>query len=162
MTTKFSRDDLVFVEKSLAVSENSRQVEDQTIRGIVHPPITFNALQKAYGDSFILGGIFEKLASAANSKFKPTKSAELDALLETLDLKYLFENILVFGNAFIEKVRNGRGNVIELLPFLTVTVNAWLMDNRFAYLQRVSGKEAFFLPEEIIHAKTTSMTSLCS
>jgi len=101
------QDGVVFY-KSLAQYPNSKQEEDVTLRGILNPPISFYALQKAYEDSFILGGIFEKLSSSAHTGFKQTKNKDLDKLLATLDVKYVFENILVFGNAYVEKVRNGK------------------------------------------------------
>ncbi len=146
---------IIFVEKS--DNTQSKQVKDPATKGAIDPPINFRILQMAYDDSFILGGVFDKLSTAGNTGFKETKNAELDAVLSTLDLKYIFENILVYGNTFIEKVMDGRGKVVELSTILTYTINVWRMGQLEGYLQRISGREHFFLPEEVIHCKTTSM-----
>lgn len=149
-------DAIIFIKKTNPLS---KQVEDVTIKGIINPPISFYSLERAYDQSFILGGIFEKLATASDTGFLPTGNSGLDAILDNLDAKYVFENILVFWNCFIEKILDGRGNVVELSPILTHTMSAWLLYNVFGYVQRISGWEQFFLPEEIIHCKTTSMIS---
>lgn len=157
MATIQHDEQIVFVKTAL--NPESKQVEDQTIKGIINPPIDFFALKKAYENSFILGGVFEKLASAGSKRFKPTNNVELDTLLANLDMKYVLENVLVFGNAYIEKVRNGQGKIVKLLPFLTTSLNAWLLGEQFGYVQRISGKQQFFLPEEVIHTKTTSLAT---
>lgn len=139
--------------------QGSKQVEDQTVKGIVSPPISFYSLQKAYDNSFVLGGVFEKLASAGDSGFKETGKQELDAILHGVETKRILESLLVFGNTFVEKVMDGRGKVAELSFILTDTMSVWNMNDQHGYIQQVSGRRAFFLPEEIMHLKLASVSS---
>ncbi len=148
---------VMFVRKAEQVA--SKQPEDQTFKGAIDPPVTFYSLEKAYEGSFILGGIFDKLSAAGDSGFKVTGNAELDRILKELDMKNVFENLLVYGNVFIEKIADGRGMVKDLEKILTSTMSVWQLGTERGYVQRISGQRAFFLPEEILHSKLGSVTS---
>lgn len=154
-----TEDSLVFIQKRTPTNAVSKQPTDESIKGLVSPPISFYALQKAYEDSFILGGIFAKLAAAGDSGWKDTGNIQLDEMLDRLDMKKTYENLLVYGNVFLEKVIDGKGQVAELLDILTDTMWVWRLGEEQGFVQLVSGKRHFFLTEEILHSKTTSIIS---
>lgn len=137
----------------------SKQPVDQALKGMITPPVGFYALRKAYDDSFILGGIFDKLSAAGDSGFKETGNPELDSILRSIDMRKVFENLLVYGNVFFEKVLDGTGKVAALYDILTETMSVWRLNEEEGYVQTVSGRRMFFLLDEILHSKTTSIVT---
>lgn len=147
---------VTIIKASAAVS---KQPEGNSVKGELDPPVSFYALERAYEDSFILGGVFDKLSSAADSGWKETGNPELDAVLAGFDAKVAFENLLVYGNAFVERVRDGVGRTARLERVLTSTMRVWKLGTEDGFVQLVDGKRQFFLQEEIIHFKLGNVFS---
>lgn len=136
----------------------------KSVTGIVHPETPFDLLVDAYQGSFIVGGIVDRVATSAASGFTASGDADLDRILSGVDTKYVFENLYVCGNVFLEVVRSNDGKVSQLFPFITKQVRVKVESkddvNVLSYLQLVNGIVSQpFTPDEVIHARLSSMSS---
>lgn len=136
----------------------------KNITGIVHPETPFELLVDAYQGSFIVGGIVDRVATSAASGFTASGDGDLDRILSGIDTKYVFENLYVCGNVFLEVVRSNDGKISQLFPFITqqvrVKVEAIEDANVLSYVQLVNGIDKQpFKSEEVIHARLSSMSS---
>lgn len=126
----------------------------------------------AYEESFIVGGIIDRIATSASSGFIYPDDVD-DAtknVLEWLDLQFIFKNLYATGNCFLEKVRNNDGTIAELKPFLTNEVRIKRIDvpwedgktrKDIKYVQNTgtSSDRPEFDKKDVIHIKLSSMRS---
>ena len=70
------------------------------------PEIDFSVLYNAYDNSFLIGGIIDKVAQMASSWWRSINDSKnkdkLDVILQQIDLEFVFSNLLVYGNCFLE------------------------------------------------------------
>lgn len=61
-------------------------------------------------------------------------------------------HLLLWGNAFAQKVESGHGETLELVPLHPARVTVERRDNRLIYIHRpLSGATRIFFPSEILH-----------
>lgn len=135
--------------------KETRQLSQNKQILYISPPIDFNLLVKAYEDSFILGGIVERIGTSANVGFKETGNADLDALLHTLDIETAVKSFIVTGNYFYE-IAFTLGKKLVLYPFITQEV---ALDHTRKLIQTTSTGKAEFQPEEYVQIKRGSLSS---
>jgi len=121
----------------------------------IEPNLSFDLLLQTYEWSFIVGGIIDKISKSCASGFEPTGNDKLDIFLNSIDIKFWFANILVFGNLFLEKVKNKKWDFSYFEPFLTTTVR---VKSDGSYVQRISNDKPF-TKDDVVHIKTQSMRS---
>ena len=136
-------------------AKNSKQIEQNKNLSYIAPPIGFDALTTAYENSFIIGGIVERIGTSSGVWFKETGNKELDALLQTLDVENIVKSFIVTGNYFLE-IAFTLGNKLVLFPFITQEVK---LDHTYKLIQTTNGGTAEFLPDEYIHLKRASLSS---
>lgn len=133
----------------------SKQIEQSKNLLYIAPPISFDALVNAYENSFIIGGIVERIGTSAGVGFKETGNKELDILLASLDVEAIVKSFIVTGNYFLEMAFT-MGNTLVLFPFITQEVK---LDHTYKLIQTTSGGNAEFLPGEYIQLKRWSLSS---
>lgn len=125
----------------------------------------------AYEESFIIGGVVDRIATSASSGFIFPEKAEKATVdvLSALDLQFVFKNLYITWNCFLEKICNNDGTLVELKPFLTDEVRIkretkkgedGKEETTIKYVQNIwSGTPPEFEKEKVVHIKLSSMTS---
>lgn len=126
----------------------------------------------AYEESFIIGGIIDRIATSASSGFiYPEENFEelTKEVLDGIDLQFVFKNLYATGNCFLEKVRNNDGTIAELKPFLTDEVRIKRVEEQWEdgksvktikYVQNIwSGDKPEFDKKDVVHVRLSSMRS---
>ncbi len=123
------------------------------------PDISFDKLKLMYNKSFVVGWITKKIATATDTGFEETESEDLNKYLKSFDTQFIAKNLIVFWNAFLEKVRNLAGT-----KFITtdkkLTPNMRKLNTKAGWYKiSIDWKTAEFSNDEIIHFKKGSITN---
>ena len=118
----------ITIGKALMSRYRSQQVKSDKTLGALTPPIDFESLLMMYDNSYIIGGIADKVARTTNSGIEvanestnsdATKKAQIIELAEKVDYEFLFLNQFLLGNAFFEIIKDPKGVIIDVLPILS-------------------------------------------
>lgn len=167
------KDEQIHVLKSYVEGTKQASKEDKSYAGYIQPPILFSTLTKTVEYSFIIGWIIDKISSWCATWFEsvisdpkaPTaEEKKLDALLESINLKFAFQNICTYGNIFFEKIKNGAGKIfVDPIITETVRIKKEKKDNSndriIKYYQVVWSEKVSFEQDEIIHIKNLSLSN---
>lgn len=126
------------------------------IDDVIEPSVSFSSLIKAYESNFILWGIVDKISTWADSWFNPTWNDELDNFLSELNIKFIFENLFVCGNAFFEIIKNGKWEIASFEEILTDTIRT---KHKGWYAQSSKAETVHFWEDEVLHFKLWSLSS---
>lgn len=121
---------------------NSKQAqENKTTVGTRSPNIPFSVLTDLYYDSFVVGWLTDKIATAINSWFDTKDKSLLDAIMK-IDHEFLNRNKVLSGNAFFEVIEDGKWKVVELIPIISSTIE--IMEDWDGYRQQVGTDTVYF------------------
>lgn len=171
-----SSTDVIIIKTSpgnkIANSEGSQQVDQVwwSISGII--PIAkwqnFADMFYLYEESFIIGGIIDRIVTIASSEWKFPEGMNQDAIdvINSIDKEYALRSLLVTGNIFLEKVRNNAGWIASLERFITTEVRISKIPGEdgkttIEYRQAADGviNQNPFKKENVVHIKLTSNQS---
>ena len=149
----------------------SQQKEEKAIPWLIEPEIPFRLLSSVVNDSFIIGWIIDKIATNADSWFKPFTDEvqhqhehnlvdRLTSLLKDLDVKHAISNIATCGNYRLEVTwwrEKSKSWDIDLIPFLT---HECKLKADWTLIQSNVHGEQPFVQWRYVHLKTRSLTWL--
>lgn len=142
----------------------SRQDIGATGLGMIEPPDNPALLVEVVDNSFVVGGVCEKISTTAASEwtFSDEVSEETKKIFSSVDLEELFLSFFVTGNAYFEKIRNGFGQVVALERFLPQHIRIrWNKDTKereYIYKSGTASQQVI-AAEDIVHIKTASLKS---
>lgn len=151
-----------------AETSKSRQKEKNPfygIDGIREPYMNPRDAIYAYEESFIIGGLVDRIATtAANGwMFDESVSEETKKVIKTIDQEFVFKNLFLIGDVYLEKIRTRWNKLIGFENFLTeeVRVKVEKRDGvkELSYLQISGTEKTPFTHEEIVHLRTSSIKS---
>lgn len=132
----------VSVEIIKSVDPRSKQAEENTkTAGTRSPELPFSTLVNLYYESFVVGGLTDKIATAIASGFE-TQDQELLKVLNKIDQEFLGRNKVLCWNAFFEVIRDWTDKVVDLLPILSDTIE--IMEDGDGYRQQVGTDVVYF------------------
>lgn len=143
------------VHKVSVKTNESRQLDKNKNQVYAVPPIDLATLIMAYENSFMLGGIIERIATSAGVGWKETDNKDLDALLAKIDIEEMVKSFLVTGNFFLEMAFS-LGNKLSLFSFISGEIR---MKNDYTIVQETAFGNAEFLKGQYIHVKRSSLSS---
>jgi len=75
-------------------------------------------------------------------------------------IRMVLNDMIVYGNAYLELVENGRGNVVDFVTVKPSTMNIVLGDDGkpTEFIQTISGAEISFEPNRLVHFKNRCAT----
>lgn len=151
------------------VKKASQQKDDLfEYKGVIEPQISFSSLLDVYKKSFVAAWITDKISTSIQT-WITCNFAILKEKVDKIDLWFLVKNLVVTGNAFFEIIRNGKWEIIEVLPMLTESVRknkSWwyiqtsgLQKVYFNEFSEISKRWENYNPEnnEIFHFKIESL-----
>jgi len=128
---------------------------------IIEPSFDFETLLYAYENSSTISWIVKKIANIWDVWFVGTENDVLDNFLSNLDITTIFQNMLVFWNCFIERLKDlNWDKTIELEPIITTTVRVAVpKDNWIDFYQRSKRgiTKVPFTSDEILFFKNISI-----
>ena len=147
---------------------DSKQQDEKEIKWIIEPDTPFYLLISVVENSFIVGGIIDKITTNADSWFVPfsgqqkewydyTLVEHLIRILQKLDVKHAIANISTCGNYRLEIVGwkdASKTRDIDLIPFLT---HECKYKDDWSLTQINSHGNKSFISWEYIHLKTRSL-----
>lgn len=157
-----------FIIKAKQNNTTSKQKEEKFSQsGIKDPPNDPSNILAMYEKSFLVGGLVDKVATTASSDwiFDENVSEETRRLCESIDQQFLFKNLFLFGNVFFEKIKNLREKTIFLEPCITTEIRVKVEKDKetgkkiISYIQNPFGDSENFSSDEIVHLKTSSISS---
>lgn len=135
MTRQTNKTTAGFVEIDVAIGKiftealESQQVTKDTGTGSLTPPIPFDGLLTVYNNSYIIGGIADKVARTCNSGIEisdektnkdGTEKAPIIEVADKIDYEFLFLCMEILGNAFFEVIRDVKTGkvkkIVNILP----------------------------------------------
>lgn len=124
------------------VNPLSQQATDSELgQGGRTPHTPFEKYIDLFYSSFVVAGLTDKITTWINSWFN-TGDKALAEVLNQIDHSFLNRNKVLTWNAFFEVIRNGKGQVVELIPVLSETI--LVLENGRGYVQTINEEEVFF------------------
>ena len=167
-----SSGDVVIIKSAgnkIATVDNSQQVDAVwwSISGAITPPQNFRDMFFLYEESFIIGGIIDRIVTIARSEWRyPDIMTEDDRrIIESIDREYGFRSLITTGNIFYEKIRNNADKLDSLERFITTEVRLCKKTENnittLEYRQESDGviNPVPFAKENVVHIKLTSNKS---
>lgn len=167
-----SSGDVVIIKSAgnkIATVDNSQQVDAVwwSISGAITPPQNFRDMFFLYEESFIIGGIVDRIVTIARSEWRyPDIMTEDDRrIIESIDREYGFRSLITTGNIFYEKIRNNADKLDSLERFITTEVRLCKKTENdittLEYRQESDGviNPVPFAKENVVHIKLTSNKS---
>lgn len=152
-----------FIIKGTDITTSKQKETDVFVwmSGIKKPRQNWDDCIYIFEKSFIIGWLVDRIATTASNGwiFTDTTSDETKQFLQKIDQDILFKNLVLFGNAFFEKIRDKSGRLVGLLPFITPEVRIKKENGVIWYIQKTGTEEVHFDSDEIVHIKTSSITS---
>lgn len=147
--------------------EVSRQINDtkdlfSTRDWVIDPQFDFEALLSAYNNSSTISWIIKKISNSANVWFQEHKNQIIEDFLKSLDCLTIFSNMLIFGNCFMERLKDWFGNyTLDLKTIITPTFRiASENSEEIAYYQRSKRwiTKVPFTKDEVLFIKRESVS----
>lgn len=156
--TKTSHE-IIYVKKDI----NSRSKQDDIWWnvGTIAPPDDPKLLIKAYQYNFVIGGIVDRIVTTASSAwtFDESVSAKTRSAIESIDLEEMFLSYFVTGNFFLEKIRNGFGQVVAFERFMSDKIRIAWENGEKEYHHLTGAKPKVFPKKDVVHLRSASITS---
>lgn len=151
-----------FLIEKKSQTETSRQQENNVFSGIsdiITPLLSPYRLQLAYSESFIIGGLVDRVAISASNgwNYIDDVSDETKKFLEKIDQENIVKNLFLFGDTYLEKIRNASGKVVDLKPFLTPEVRRKKSGEYVQWAEWID--PVIFEKEDVIHISLPSIRS---
>lgn len=145
-------------------TQKSKLQNEQNVNlgdNIIPPPLPFDLLLWVFEESSNISGIIHRIAAKTAMEFAPTPSFELDRILQKIDIEAIALDMLVFGNAFFERLKNLRNEPI--LEFERILATKTFLakknsENIFAYFKE-NTTETPFWKSEILFFKRPSLSN---
>lgn len=156
---KNTQDSEIFIHKNTNVA--SAQKDEWAGAGTITPPDDPKLLIKAYQYNFVIGGIVDRIVTTASSAwtFDESVSAKTRSAIESIDLEEMFLSYFVTGNFFLEKIRNGFGQVVAFERFMSDKIRIAWKDGEKEYHHLTGAKSKIFPKKDVVHLRSASITS---